>query len=177
MKFESLSVHILNLFIYPLQLKDDGARAIVAAGYHHLFVVRPALHDGAALQCRVDVAADAIPCFGTECSVQHAEEIVVVYYDFLPFTEIGAWSRLGVCQIFCLQILVTLPFQDGNLTFVFHTLIHIIVHIRMIIKQFFALGWQHIATYCHRQSLYASLFEKFTSIHFPFLSANIVPYP
>lgn len=47
-----------------LQLEDDRAGAVVAAGDHEAVVARPAVHDGAALQRRVDVARDAVPRLG-----------------------------------------------------------------------------------------------------------------
>ena len=44
-----------------LDLEHHGTRAVVAAGDHHALVRGPAVHDGAALQGRVDEAADAVP--------------------------------------------------------------------------------------------------------------------
>lgn len=44
-----------------LDLEHHGTRTVVAAGDHHALVRGPAAHDGAALQGRVDVAADAVP--------------------------------------------------------------------------------------------------------------------
>ena len=41
-----------------LDLEDDRTRAVITAGDHHAVVVRPAFHDGAALQRRIDIPAE-----------------------------------------------------------------------------------------------------------------------
>lgn len=47
--------------VYALYFKDYGSCAVVAAGDHHAVVLCPAMHDAAALQCGINVAADSVP--------------------------------------------------------------------------------------------------------------------
>ena len=55
--------------IDALNLKDHRACAVIAAGDHDPVIIGPSMHDGAALKCRIDIAADGIPCFPAEFSV------------------------------------------------------------------------------------------------------------
>lgn len=116
----------LFLLINPFQLEDDRTCTVVAARYHYLFVIRPAAHNRTALQSGVNITADAVPRLGTERAVQHTEIIVTVHDNLLSLTEERARPRFRVCQILALQVLITLPFQDRNLTLVFHLLVTII---------------------------------------------------
>ena len=63
-------------FIHALYFENNRARAVVAAGNHHLFIVRPAAHNGAALQRRIHIAADGVPRLGAKFAVQHMHKVV-----------------------------------------------------------------------------------------------------
>ena len=113
---------LLFFLVNPFQLEDNRARAVIAARNHHFLIVRPAAHNGASLQGGVNVTADAIPRLSAERAVQHTEIILTVHDDFLSFAEEWARTRFRVGQILSLQVLIALPFQDRNLTLVFHFL-------------------------------------------------------
>jgi hypothetical protein len=84
----------------------------------------PALHDGAALQSCIHIPADGIPRFAAELSVHQVIEIVLLRCPFeqdgITWFEKRAWARLGVSQIFLLEIRKALRFQYGYPAFVLH---------------------------------------------------------
>lgn len=90
--------------IDALDLEDDGPRAVVAAGDHHAVVVGPALHNGAALQRRIDVAAHRVPRLAArevpaadEGTLTQVVEAVVfrcaLKLEYLPRLEAGGTGR------------------------------------------------------------------------------------
>lgn len=114
--------------IDALDLEDHGARAVVAAGNHHAIVRGPAVHDGAALQRRVDVAADAVPRLRTgELRVQIAPEVpeivlavLALEQILLPRREARARPARRVRQIARLQLGKALGLEHRHLALMFH---------------------------------------------------------
>ena len=84
----------------------DGAGAVVAAGDHDAFVVCPSAHDCAPLQCRIDIAADAVPGFGALGPVSLPPEIVpaAVAFEHKFLTDLvkGTGAGLGIGEIYFL---------------------------------------------------------------------------
>ena len=48
-------------FVYSLNFEYHGACTVRATANHFVFMLHPALHDGATLQTCVDIAGDGIP--------------------------------------------------------------------------------------------------------------------
>ena len=67
------------LHVDALDLEDHGARAVVAAGDHHALVIRPLVHDGAALQSSVNIPADGIPRFTAEFAIHQMVKIILLW--------------------------------------------------------------------------------------------------
>lgn len=76
--FKPLLLILVLGYVDALYLEDDRACAVVAAGYHHTLIVGPAVHDAAALQCGIDIAAHSIPSLATEPSVHQMIEVVLL---------------------------------------------------------------------------------------------------
>ena len=61
-----------------LDLEDDRAGAVIAAGDHHAVIFGPALHDGAALQGCVHVSANCVPGLAAKLAVHQVVEIILL---------------------------------------------------------------------------------------------------
>ena len=79
---QPLPLLIILRDVDALDLENDRPRAVVAAGDHHAVVVRPALHNGASLQCRVHVPADGVPRLTAELTVHQVIEIILLRRAF-----------------------------------------------------------------------------------------------
>ena len=128
--------------INAFNFEYDRSGAVIAAGDHHLFVIRPAIHDLTALQRGIDVTTDAVPGFRTEgffgspCGfvgiVRRLGEgvetqlpvivtpVVTAEQKFIPGVETGTRTGLGIGQVFFLQIRKDFGFQNGDFALVFH---------------------------------------------------------
>ena len=105
--------------IDALDLKNNRPCAVVAAGNHHAVVVRPALHDGAALQRRIDIAADGIPRLAAKFTIHQVIEIVLLRRALeqksVTWLEERAGAGFGIGQIPLLKVRKALRFQNGYL--------------------------------------------------------------
>ena len=99
-------------------LEDDRPGAVVAAGDHHAVVIRPALHDGAALQSRVHIPADGVPGFAAELAVHQVVEIILLRRPFeqkgVTHVEKRAGTGLGIGQVLLLEIRKAFLINDCN---------------------------------------------------------------
>ncbi len=78
--------------IYALQLENHRPRTIVTAGYHDFFIIRPATHNGPALQGGIHIATDAVPCFRSKLAVHHFEKSGVIHDELLAIPEDRTFS-------------------------------------------------------------------------------------
>ena len=60
-----------------LDLEDNGTCTVIAAGYHHSVVICPLAHNGAALQRRISISPDGVPCLSTEFFIHQMVKIIL----------------------------------------------------------------------------------------------------
>lgn len=135
--FSEVLVHFLSVahlfHIDSLNLKNDRPGAVVAAGNHDAVVLRPSMHDAAALKCSINIAADGIPCLGAEghtfcsavrgarrlktsfigCTGFHQRAgtgmpiiiplIIAIEQEFIPDIETGTFSAVRHSAVLLLQ--------------------------------------------------------------------------
>ena len=108
-----------------LDLEDDRAGSVIAAGDHHAVVVGPALHDGAALQCCINITADGVPGLAAELAVHKVIKVVLLRRALeqkgISLLEKRAGPGLGIGQIGLLIFRKAFGVQHRDLTFVFHS--------------------------------------------------------
>jgi hypothetical protein len=114
MKFQT------HLLVNALQFENDWPCAIVATGDHDFLIVSPATHDGTTLKSGIDIAADAVPRFGTEFPVYHPEKIGAINQKLLAFRKIRTLTGLGVGEVLIGQILVKLSTNYRDFAFMYH---------------------------------------------------------
>jgi hypothetical protein len=107
-------------FVNAFDLENHRSCPVIATSYHHFFVFGPVAHDGTSLKRGVYISADAVPCLGTELTVQHFEKILRVDDEHLPIAKKRAFSSLRVGQILIDQIRKIFSTQNGNFAFVLH---------------------------------------------------------
>ena len=85
-------------------------------------IIRPALHNGAALERRVDITADSIPSLSTGFAVHQVVEVILgrgaLEDELVTHIEERAWPGLGISQILFLVICKAFLIDHGNLAFV-----------------------------------------------------------
>lgn len=112
--------------VNSFDLKDDGSRSVVTACDHDAVVVRPALHDRAALQRRVDVSAHGVPRFAAKFPVHQMIKVVLLRRPLqkkrIPLLKERARPRLRIGEIKLLIFRKTLRLQNGYSTFMLHDL-------------------------------------------------------
>ena len=68
--------------VYSFNLKNHRTCSIIAAGYHHPIVICPLAHNRAALQRRINISADSIPCLSAEFAVHQAVKVILLRRSF-----------------------------------------------------------------------------------------------
>ena len=108
MLLQPLPLFVILRYIDALDFEDDRPRPIVAAGDHHAVVIRPALHDGAALQSRVHISADGIPGFTAELAVHQVIKIILLgcalEQKSIAHVEERAGAGFGISQVLLLIV-------------------------------------------------------------------------
>ena len=94
--------------VNTFNLENDRPGAVIAASDHHAIVIRPAFHDGTALERGINVPADSIPCLSTELTVHQMIEVILLWRSFeqkcIPNIEERARTRFGISQVLLLII-------------------------------------------------------------------------
>ena len=62
--------------INPLDFENNGACAVIAAGNHHAFIIRPFVHNRSTLQCCINISADSVPCLSAKFTIHQMIKIV-----------------------------------------------------------------------------------------------------
>lgn len=111
----------------PLDLENNGAGSIIAASDHHAVIVCPALHDRAALESGVNVPADRVPGLSAELTVHQMIKVILLRRTLQQkgAPRLEKWTRpgLGISQVLFLKLRKAFCLQNGDLTFVFHTML------------------------------------------------------
>ena len=66
MTVRTVNWKLLFCNIDSFNFEDNRSCTIVAAGDHDLVIIHPAMHDAPALQRRINISADGVPCLGAE---------------------------------------------------------------------------------------------------------------
>lgn len=105
---QPLALFLVLRNIDPFYLEDHRPGTVITAGNHHTVIVCPALHYGAALQCRINIPADGIPRFTAEFSVHQMVKVILLRRSlqdkFISCLKERTGAGLRISQIFFLQL-------------------------------------------------------------------------
>ena len=91
---------------------------------HHSVVICPLTHNGAALQRRINISADGVPCLAAEFTIHQAVKIILLRRSFqeecVSRLKAGTRSGFRISQIFFLQFWEHLCLQYCYFAFVVH---------------------------------------------------------